>query len=164
MSWLASKPVIVAAMVASGGAFVACSSDPHEASHDASVTTPTGCAAEARADAFAIGLTKALPSGHVVRIVGATPAPPAKGDNAWTVELIDGAGKPVSGATIVVTPFMPDHGHGTATAPTVTPEGAPGKYSISKMNLPMAGYWDVTLSVTIGAAKGDARFGICLDG
>lgn len=161
MPWFDSKRLVVAAVVSMGPA-LACSSEPHEVPHDASPAT--GCAAEARADVFTLGLSKALPNGHAVRLVAATPSPPVKGDNTWTVELVDGAGKPVSGATITVVPFMPDHGHGTATAPAVTPEGGPGKYRISNMNLPMAGYWDITLSVTAGATKGDARFGICLDG
>lgn len=161
MPWFDRKHLVVVALLV-GGLLPACSSEPPEASPDAAA--PTGCAAEKRADAFALGLSKTLPNGSVVRLVAATPAPPAKGDNTWTVELVDGAGKPVSGATLTVVPFMPDHGHGTATAPTATPEGAPGKYRISNMNLPMAGYWDITLSVTVGATKSDARFGICIDG
>jgi len=161
MPWVDTKRFVAVGLLVTGP-LLGCSSEPHDASHDASA--PTGCAAETRADAFVLGLAKALPNGLVVRLVAATPAPPAKGDNTWTVEIVDAAGKPVSGATVAVVPFMPDHGHGTAVAPTVTPEAAPGKYLISKMNLPMAGYWDITLSVTVSGAKGEVRFGICIDG
>jgi hypothetical protein len=98
-------------------------------------------------------------------MVEATPAPPAKGTNAMTLELTDAGGKPIDGATITVTPFMPDHAHGSAVTPVVAPAG-PGRYSVTKVYLPMAGLWRITVSVQAasGAPVQDAVFQFCLDG
>ena len=49
-----------------------------------------------------------------MEILSAEPAPPANSDqNAWTVKLTDAdAGAPIEGATLIVAPYMPQHGHG----------------------------------------------------
>lgn len=142
------------------GAASACSSEPDPA------PTPvvTGCAAEKRADAFQPGLKKVAPSGLVVSLVDASPAPPAKGDNTWTLRLTDATGAPVDGATVTLVPFMPDHGHGSAVKPTVTFTGSDGKYAVSRVYLAMAGYWEITVTVVRGATSDEARFGFCIDG
>jgi hypothetical protein len=142
------------------GAASACSSDA-----DPGPTPPvTGCAAEKRADGFQPGLKKVAPSGLVVSLVDASPAPPAKGDNTWTLRLTDARGAPVDGATVTLVPFMPDHGHGSAVKPTVTFTGSDGKYGVSRVYLAMAGYWEITVTVVRGATSDETRFGFCIDG
>ena len=141
------------------GAASACSSDPDPGPAPA----VTGCAAEKRADAFQPGLKKIAPSGLVVSLSDARPAPPAKGDNTWTLRLTDPQGAPVDGATVTLVPFMPDHGHGSAVKPTVTFTGSDGKYAVSRVYLAMAGYWEITVTV-VRASSDEARFGFCIDG
>ena len=53
---------------------------------------------------------------------------------------------PMDGLTISVDPEMPDHNHGT-TPVGVMPVGSGGLYMMSPVNLYMAGYWLVTLSI-----------------
>ena len=138
----------------------ACSSEPEP-------TAPvplTGCAAEKRADVFQAGLKKATSSGVSVSLVEASPAPPSKGDNLWTLRLADAQGAAIDGATVTLVPFMPDHGHGSAVKPTVTSTGSDGKYSVSRVYLPMAGFWEITVTVVRAGAAEEARFGFCIDG
>jgi hypothetical protein len=92
---------------------------------------------------------------------------PAKGQDTWTIEVDDAtAGTPVDGVTMTVTPRMPDHRHGT-TPVQVTPTGS-GKYTLDPVNLYMAGYWEVTLSLgtaansDAGSTADSAMFPICV--
>lgn len=121
-----------------------------------------GCAAETRDDEFAIGLSK---SGSLVTasFVSADPAPPIKGDNTWVLAFSDDGGAPIDDLEIVVTPTMPDHGHGTPVEAIVTPTTNPGEYSISPVNLFMAGYWEVALDVTSGEDQDSITFSFCVE-
>jgi hypothetical protein len=122
------------------------------------------CASDARKDVYTAGLSK-QGAGLTVKIVDATPAPPAKGTNVMTLQVLDGAGKPLDGASVQVTPFMPDHGHGSAVPPVVTPAGSDGKYAVDKVYLAMAGLWQLTITVTpAGGTRGEVVFSFCLDG
>lgn len=142
-------------------AVVACSSDDDGTEAPAGATT--ACAADTRKDVYAAGMAK--PAGGLsVTLVEASPAPPAKGTNAMTIELRDASGAPVDGARIVVVPWMPDHAHGSAVTPVVAAEGA-GRYGVSKVYFPMAGLWRVTVTVEAqGQAPQDAVFQFCLEG
>jgi hypothetical protein len=79
---------------------------------------------------------------------------PAKGVDVWNVE-IDRADSmaPVDGLTLTVVPYMPDHRHGT-TPVGVMPVGSGGDYTINPLNLYMAGYWEITVSVLDPTADG----------
>jgi hypothetical protein len=141
-----------------------CSSDDTSSSSSSSGTPPaTGCAADTRKDIFAKGLSK--PAGDLsIKLADAQPGPPAKGMNTLMIEIVDAAGKPVDGATITVTPFMPDHGHGSAVKPVVTPSSG-GKYEVSKVYLAMAGLWKLTVTVQMpGGPINETAFQFCLDG
>jgi hypothetical protein len=85
-----------------------------------------------------------------------TDQPPAKGIDVWTVE-IDRADTlaGVDGLTVSVSPYMPDHRHGT-TPVGVTPVGAGGDYTIAPLNLYMAGYWEITVSLVDPTADAGA--------
>src|SRR5689334_22277244 len=71
------------------------------------------CALEDRADVFVVGLAKTGEAGLTFKLMSSTPAPPSRGNNAWEIEIVDGAGAPMVGAAVSVKPFMPDHQHGT---------------------------------------------------
>lgn len=98
------------------------------------------CADEPRADAYVATMTKAGKNGELnITLVSSDPAPPAKGDNDWVLEILDADNQPVPGATLTVTPSMPDEGHGTpstsssrrarataSTTPLRSTSGCPG--------------------------------------
>jgi hypothetical protein len=152
-------------MVAAALAAPGCSSNDSNTSNP-SVATPqvaTACASDNRKDVYSVGLTKQAGT-YAVKVVDANPGPPEKGTNSMTFAVTDGSGAPVDGATVTVTPFMPDHGHGSAVVPTVTPSGG-GKYAVTNIYLAMAGLWRLTVTVQPnGGAPQDAAFQFCLDG
>lgn len=128
-----------------------------------SAQTARGCAADDRKDVFAPGLTKT--AGDVsVKLMAAAPAPPQKGVNVLDLELVDAGGQPIDGASIAVTPWMPDHAHGSAVTPVVTPSSG-GKYKVTDVYLAMAGLWQLRINVTrAGGAAQEATFQFCVDG
>jgi hypothetical protein len=97
-------------------------------------------------------------------LVEGDPAPPARGNNTWTLAVKDAAGAPLDGATVDVKPFMPDHGHGTSVAATVAPGASPGTYTITPLYLFMPGLWQVTFTATKGSATDSAVFSFCVEG
>ncbi len=144
----------VAALAASLGFAGACgpSATDQASANDAGAAlsaddTFVGCTTDSRADVYRAGLTKPSQDGQLqITLLGSDPAPPAFGANTWTIRVEDGAGAPVPGATIVATPFMPDHGHGSSILPAVTDAGD-GTYRVS-LFLSMAGLWRIGLAVS----------------
>ncbi|MBK8258538.1 MAG: FixH family protein [Polyangiaceae bacterium] len=108
---------------------------------------PAKCSSDVVTDDFSPGMMKVGDGGYSVSLLDSVPAPPAEGDNAWTVLVLDPEGNARDGLTIDVYPFMPDHGHGTAVQAVVTPTGSDGTYGIEPLNLFMSGVWVVRLKL-----------------
>jgi hypothetical protein len=141
-----------------------CSGDDDEGGSTNGPPPATGCAADTRKDIYTAGLAK--PAGSFsVKLVESRPGPPIKGTNAMTLEVLDAGGQPVDGATITITPWMPDHAHGSAVKPIVTPMGG-GKYDVEKVYLAMAGLWQIKVAVQPagGGPLQETMFQFCLDG
>ena len=66
--------------------------------------------------------------------------------------MLDRDGELVDGATVLITPFMPAHGHGS-TAVEAT-ESEPGRYSAAKISLFMPGLWELRVRVTDAGTEG----------
>lgn len=122
------------------------------------------CETETRNDTFTVGLEKTDDRIRVV-FVEAQPAPPARGDNRWTVQVLDvNTGEPLSGCAGEATPWMPDHMHGTTVEAHVTPGASPGEYVVEPVNLYMPPLWDVTLDFTCpGEIAGTVVFTFCFE-
>lgn len=139
--------------VAAGAALPACHSTA-DASIDADFVT---CTAEPRATPYQPGMQVTSANGSfMVKLLSNTftdsSGKPkdeafAKGDDVWSVET-DAATTmtPLDGLSISVSPFMPDHNHGT-TPVGVMAAGSPGVYTMQPVNLYMAGYWEVTFTI-----------------
>lgn len=123
------------------------------------------CEAETRDEQYLAGMQKTGTGGVQVTLTSATPAPPGRDDNTWVVDLAMG-GAPLTGATVKVTPFMPDHRHGTSVAVVVTPDAATaGRYELSPINLWMPGLWEITIDVTpVGGQRDSVVFRFCITG
>lgn len=91
------------------------------------------------------------------------PNPAIVGDNSWTIELRDDAGEAIVGAedSIVVTPFMPDHGHGTPVAVGVAEEDD-GEYQLAPVNTFMPGLWQITIELELDGATELFEFRVCV--
>ena len=111
---------------------------------------PSFCASDPRALTFTPGLEQTGKSGALkAKLLTIDPAHVSKGDNAWTLQLLDATDKPIDGATLTIKPYMPDHGHGSAIVPLSTPTGSEGKYAITRLNLFMPGLWQITITADV---------------
>jgi YtkA-like len=156
--------LVLSMVVVVAGLAAACSGGDDDEKGSSGAPPASGCAADNRKDTYAAGMSKTAGS-LSVKLVESKPGPPIKGTNAMTFEVRDTAGQPVDGATLTVTPWMPDHAHGTPTKPVVTPAGG-GVYNVEKIYLPMAGLWQIKVAVQPagGGPLQETTFQFCLDG
>jgi len=116
------------------------------------------CAAETRATPYQPGMQVTSANGmFIVKLLSNTFTDASgttkdeafvKGIDVWSVQTdLASTMAPMDGLAISVAPYMPDHLHGT-TPVGVMPVGSDGKYTFSPVNLYMAGYWTVTLTIT----------------
>ena len=90
-------------------------------------------------------------------------AVPEVGLGTWVVSVTDAeAGTPAEVTMTAERPWMPLHGHGATTYPTVSP-GDPGQFTVSAMSFFMAGYWEVKLDLQPASGPADKlTFAICI--
>jgi hypothetical protein len=124
-------------------------------SNGADAEAMVDCSTVTGADTFTVGLEKKGAAGAVdFKMMSATPAPPARNTNTWIIQINSMSqgvvGSPIDGASIVATPFMPAHQHGSPQQVVVTPAGMPGQYQLTPVFLWMPGVWETTIQVTSG--------------
>jgi hypothetical protein len=150
-----------ALFVAAVGLLPACGGDDNTGD-DVDCTQVTG------ADTFVVGLEKMGTSGAMdFRLMSATPAPPARGDNTWVLQINSMAsgvvGAPVDGAMLQVTPFMPAHQHGSPISVTITPGTTAGEYNLTPVNLWMPGVWETTIRATSATTTDSTVYKFCIE-
>ena len=91
-----------------------------------------------------------------------TPAPPARYDNTWVVEIA-ASGAPLENAQLQVTPFMPAHEHSSAIRVETTPMTEAGRYMLDHVNFSMPGVWETTIRATAGATTDSAVYKFCIE-
>ncbi len=69
-----------------------------------------------------------------------------EGRNEFDIHITDEKNADVEGAKIEITPFMPEHGHGSMWPPTVTEKGK-GLYR-AVVPLTMSGHWQLTITIS----------------
>ncbi len=126
------------------------------------------CATVKGVDTFVVGLEKPGTDGvYDFKLMSVSPAPPARGNNTWIVQVnamnAGVVGAPIDGATIKVTPFMPAHMHGTGVPVDIMPMTDPGQYELSPVNLWMQGVWETTIRATSGTSTDTAVYKFCVD-
>lgn len=99
-------------------------------------------------DRFETGMKKeAAPAQLSIELTAAEPTPPAvRSDNVWQLRVTDERGTAVTGAELFVTPYMPEHQHGSAEV--VVSELGDGLYRLAPIELIMPGVWEIPVSVT----------------
>ncbi len=131
------------------------------------VVTPSACDGQA-VDTYAPGMTKGSEGGHfTVQLVESTLAPPDRGDNGFKLRVTDSAGSAVPDATMMVRPWMPNHGHGsTPEVFTPTATGQPGELEVGPINFFMPGLWELRVIVSSAAMQVNERatFAFCVEG
>jgi hypothetical protein len=124
------------------------------------------CVNSGRGDDYTVGLERVGKSGLFdVKLMSASPAPPGFNDNTWIIQInamTDGVvGAPVDGASLLVTPFMPDHQHGTLKV-RVEPVPEAGHYRLTPINMWMPGYWETTIDIEAGGARDSVIYKFCI--
>ncbi len=123
-----------------------------DATIDAATDAPSVCDRETRADTYQPGMTRTGDHGFTAALLGSVPGPPPRGNSAWDLRLTDAAAIARDDLALRITPFMPDHGHGTAVVAHVTAAGADGRYHVAPVNLWMPGLWSIRVAVADAAA------------
>ena len=148
---------------------VACGGDHDHDHHHHHHTADAGAGVDAGgglgADVYIAGMEQVGADGVFrVALIESSPIPQDLTLYTWLIEVRDADGNPVEGAAVVAEPTMPDHGHGTfpITTPGVAAEGV-GRFTLSDMDLFMAGVWRVELRVSVGDLTDTIRFHFALD-
>lgn len=139
--------------------FAACGDDGGASGVDAE----PDCMESGRGDTYAPGLEHIGAEGVTVRLMASVPAPPQRFDNTWTIQVEDSALTPRDDAAIEVTPWMPDHGHGTTADVVVTAEGSDGNYELDPVNLWMPGLWEIRMRIEVDATVDNVVFAFCIE-
>jgi hypothetical protein len=120
-----------------------------------------GGADAAPGDDFAVGQPRAGEGGRLrVAIVSATPAPPARNLNDWTIAVSGADGQSLAACTVAVGLFMPAHGHTSTTEPVIRAGDDPSTYQVDDMNLFMPGRWEITFDLVCGEVSDQVLFGV----
>ena len=128
--------------------------------------TTVGCSADPRVVVAAPGVTVPVSGSPLsLQIVSTTPAPPARGTNAWVVRLTSTEpGAEAAAQVAEVTPTMPDHGHGSSVKPTLF-RRPDGDYEIGSLSLVMPGVWTIAFRIQQGdGTQATATVSICIAG
>jgi hypothetical protein len=120
------------------------------------------CSQDVRAQPFAPGMAATASDGVQVILVSALPAPPQRFDNRWSLQVKGADDLVLEGASLGVTPFMPDHGHGSPSPPTVEPGEQLGSFEMGPFDLWMPGIWELNFAVEIEATTSLAKLTICV--
>ena len=113
-----------------------------------SAATEIGSCGNSSGECFELGW-EGESSAAKLTVLSASPEEPVRGLNNWRVMLSDLEDNALTGCEITLTPYMPDHGHGVATTPTVT-EGEAGQYQIDQIELIMPGLWEMRFEISCG--------------
>jgi len=145
---------------------LACVTACHSSDTPADADEALACIASGRGDTYVAGLEHLGKLGLLdVKLMTADPAPPGFNNNVWVIQVnamaAGAVGDPVNDASVVVTPFMPDHQHGTPIRAQVEALSG-GQYKLSPINLWMPGYWELTIDVTAGAVHDSVVYKFCI--
>ncbi len=78
------------------------------------------------------------------------------GRNEIILSITDATGMNVERAKVEITPWMPEHGHGSLWPPTITEQGK-GRYR-AVIALTMAGHWQLKVAVRKGDLEDSTVF------
>jgi hypothetical protein len=141
--------------VALGMTLGACSGDSTDPNAGSSLEGTVSCEQDPRVDAYQ-NLAKAGDLGVLsFRLAQAEPAPPAKGNNSFQLDISDASGTPIDGA-LKVDLKMPDHGHGTSVKPKISFDPATNEWTVDPLYLFMPGVWRIQLEAYEGASTAGA--------
>lgn len=119
-------------------------------------------------DVYTDGLEKIANNGWTFRFTGSMVNPPDRGVNTFTIEVVDGD-TTRSDLTVIATPRMPHHNHGTFPSTFSSTASESGFYELGPMDLFMSGRWEISIeaydsSPETNAAISEVTVAFCLEG
>ncbi len=98
-----------------------------------------------------------------VSIAAATPAPPARGHNAWTLALVSKSSAPMRVDALRVKAWRPGDSDG-ANAPWHTCLALPeqGRYRFGPISLPTPGAWTFLVEARVSGVVDQAQINVCV--
>lgn len=98
-------------------------------------------------------------------VMESAPKPWNVGENNWSIQVEDNSGALRDDATLSLSPYMPDHGHGVSPPSYTGISQGNGLFQVATFNLIMPGYWELTVLVTApGLGSNEIVFQICAEG
>ena len=136
-----------------------------DSSAPATDTGPVADAGPTGPDDYHAGMVKQTNSGLFrVVLVSSDPIPQDLTEYTWEVEVQDAQGNALDNAPLTAEPRMVAHGHGTFPAITEgVPTGVIGRFTLTDMDLFMAGVWRIELRVTEAERSDSVYFFFELD-
>ena len=119
---------------------------------------------------FEIGMTLESEDGNfkitvlATEVAGSAPNTIDRGLNTWTVSLTDAHDSPITNGTIILTPTMPGHGHGTYPPNFESTNNGTANYQLGPFDLLMPGTWLLTFKIsTPGNNDVQISAGYCIE-
>lgn len=120
------------------------------------------CQTDSRVLTYAANMTVTSKAGTMKMALVSDPAPPARGNDTWSLHVTNSSGTALPGLALSVSTLMPDHGHGSPTIPTITDKGG-GDYTVTPLYLFMPGVWHIWF-FTAAAPTDTVDFFFCVQG
>ncbi|HCH65487.1 MAG: hypothetical protein CL927_20370 [Deltaproteobacteria bacterium] len=92
-----------------------------------------------------------------LEVLSTTPDPPDRGDNTWSVRLLDSTGTPQSLVSLVGSPFMPAHNHGTSPPDFAGRSTDQITWSVGPFDLFMPGFWELRVAIEVAESEDSDR-------
>jgi YtkA-like len=160
-----SELAAVLVLAAASGASCSSNSSNPTSSTGAGGTSPTGdasddsyvnCSTDPRIDTYTANMTKPGMRGALTfKLIESEPAPPARGNNVFTMKITDSGGNAIHGE-VKADLDMPDHGHPATVKPVVTFDSSMETYNLDPLYFFMVGVWHIKIDAWSGAADAGA--------
>jgi hypothetical protein len=113
---------------------------------------------------FQTGLDTPGGNGITAKLVAASPDPPERFNNTWTMDFLDGDAQPIDDIEIIhAESKMPLHAHPPKVASQIAKATEPSRYKVT-LYFQMAGYFVVHVDVSSARVGVDAiEFPFCLE-
>jgi hypothetical protein len=113
-------------------------------------------------------MTVSSTDGYAFELTQLEPSIPVQSDsppgNHWTITITDPSGAKVTGATLAINTYMPDHGHSGPPAAGVETTADSGSYDVADLIFSMPTLFSVSLVLTLGdKSQHTATLMLCMD-
>ena len=102
-----------------------------------------------------------------LQVISTDPGPPDRGDNTWTLQVLDATDAAMSITALQGSPFMPAHNHGTSPADHAGISTDQVTWTVGPFDLFMPGLWELRVAILLDEptdAERQAIIPFCVEG